>query len=417
MKKIVLITEQFPYTVDAETFLEAEVVYWGKENNINFIIMPMRLDTRLREVPKSITVDLSFAQYLEKELPKVDKTLYKILFTIRSVTSTLFFPDIFEKKTVNIQNIKELLFSLRKYYIFQRFFEHYSNKDESIVYYTYWHNEVTYALQTLKEKYPNNKVITRTHRFDLYEDTTLTNYMPLRRVFKKNIDMVFTITESANDYIAKQYGYHTDKLKTSRLGVEDYNINTLPSDIEHFYIVSCSGLRKVKQVDKIVDVIEALAKKQPQLQYKWIHIGGGELFSEIKHYADTKFNVLNNIEYDLLGSLSNQEVFEFYKNNQIDLFLNLSESEGVPVSIMEAMSCHIPIVAPNVGGISDMVVSDFNGVLLSKSPKIEEIVQALKNTLYFKDDKVRENSYIHYKEFYDANINYNRFIQEVIDEK
>ena len=61
------------------------------------------------------------------------------------------------------------------------------NLEKDLFFYTYWYDEVTYALQLLKEQY-NFKLITRTHRLDLYEERMETGYMPMRRMFIKQID-------------------------------------------------------------------------------------------------------------------------------------------------------------------------------------------------------------------------------------
>ncbi len=53
----------------------------------------------------------------------------------------------------------------------------------------------------------------------------------------------------------------------------------------------------------------------------------------------------------LRGGISNAEVFQFYRDNKVDLFVNASTSEGLPVSIMEAISFGIPSIATNVGGL------------------------------------------------------------------
>ncbi len=60
---------------------------------------------------------------------------------------------------------------------------------------------------------------------------------------------------------------------------------------------------------------------------------------------------------------------------------------------MEAMSCHIPIIAPNTGGIKDMVINNYNGVLLTYKCTIKEILQSLNNLHFFKNLEIRDNSY------------------------
>jgi glycosyltransferase involved in cell wall biosynthesis len=286
-------------------------------------------------------------------------------------------------------------------------------KNSVDIFYTYWYTEATYALQTLKDQY-NYKVVTRVHGFDLYKERTFKNYMPLRKQFTKNIDKVFTITDSAIKYLVENYGYKQEAISTQRLGVKDRNIVCYPTDEKEFHIVSCSSIINVKQVDKIVDSLVILNDKSNDIKLKWTHIGDDILFENLNTYANKKLKELN-IEYNLLGFLSNTEVYSFYKNNQIDVFINVSKSEGVPVSIMEAMSCHIPIVAPNIGGIPDMVINGYNGLLLKNNPSINEIVKSLENNSFFKNHIIRENSYKQYQKRYNAKINYNKFINQMVE--
>jgi len=48
--------------------------------------------------------------------------------------------------------------------------------------------------------------------------------------------------------------------------------------------------------------------------------------------------------------LPHNDVLNYYASNPVDVFINTSSSEGLPVSIMEAMSFGIPVIATNVGG-------------------------------------------------------------------
>ena len=68
----------------------------------------------------------------------------------------------------------------------------------------------------------------------------------------------------------------------------------------------------------------------------------------------------------------NKAVLDFYRTHHVDLFINLSVYEGLPVSIMEAMSFGIPVLATDVGGTSEIVI-DGVGELVDKNSSIEEI--------------------------------------------
>ena len=108
--------------------------------------------------------------------------------------------------------------------------------------------------------------------------------------------------------------------------------------------------------------------------------------------------------------MNNQDVYKLYQNNKIDVFINSSENEGVPVSIMEAMSCYIPIIAPNVGGISELIQDNYNGKLLSEKCTISELSTAITQISFFKSSEVRDNARKQYEDKYNASKNYNEFI-------
>ena len=68
----------------------------------------------------------------------------------------------------------------------------------------------------------------------------------------------------------------------------------------------------------------------------------------------------------------------YYKNESINLFVNTSSSEGLPVSIMEACSFGIPIIATDVGGTSEIVIENKTGMLLDVDFKPEVLSEKIK---------------------------------------
>ena len=47
----------------------------------------------------------------------------------------------------------------------------------------------------------------------------------------------------------------------------------------------------------------------------------------------------------------------------MDIYLSTSEFEGLPIAMLEAMSCEVPVVATRAGGIGEMVQHGVQGFL------------------------------------------------------
>ena len=406
IKKIVLITSRFPY-VGGEQFLETEVEYYCQNQNIEFKILPILKGKQKRELPNCIEVEDIFAN---ENWAKV-----KPLYFIKALFSKHLYREFFLYNMFHIKKLKILLSSLMLHQFYMKKLEIFlenSTALEHTVFYTYWNNEATYALQSLKEKY-GYRVVSRIHRGDIYKEERTFGYLPLKKQFT-DIDTIYTITKSANTYLMETYGFLEEPIEISRLGVNDLGIKSSPSPKNKIHLLSCSFLSEVKRVDKIIEALEILSEKEPQIEFKWSHIGDGYLHEELLTLADEKLGNKKNIKFSFLGNFKNSEVYEFYKTDNVDLFINVSESEGVPVSIMEAMSCHIPIIAPDVGGIKDMLIDGHNGKLLGHECLVSEIAKALAEVTFFKDETIRENAYQLYLEKYSASSNYSSFIESLI---
>ncbi|MEX2410080.1 MAG: glycosyltransferase family 4 protein, partial [Candidatus Paceibacterota bacterium] len=124
-----------------------------------------------------------------------------------------------------------------------------------------------------------------------------------------------------------------------------------------------------------------------------------ELSDPIKNMAEIKIigdgpkrekleNIIktNNLEdkVKLLGNLPRDQVFEELKKS--DIFTLISHYEGFPRSILEAMSVGLPIIASNVGGVSE-AVSGENGFVVNREDFIG-LKDALEKLIL--DDGMRE---------------------------
>jgi glycosyltransferase involved in cell wall biosynthesis len=402
MKRVLLITSSFPYC-PGEQFLETEVRFY--DDSLPLTVLPRSNSGSKREVEGNVVLDDS--------LLKIKNTkLTRIFLLIRCFFDIFFYDRLFREVLINPLRLRCFVYSFVKYKFYCEFFRKYFSKQvdlDNLIIYTYWHDETTYALQALKNEF-GYKLVSRIHRGDLYENETKYKYFPLKRFFKKNIDYIFTITESANYYISDQYGYDLSKVKLARLGVLDRGIVTRPAKENELKIVSCSYVGSVKRIDRIVSAIKVFSRENIGIRINWVHIGSGPEFDKIVDFANSHLSDEINVTFSFLGNLDNNKIFEFYDRNEIDVFVNVSSSEGVPVSIMEAMSCHIPVIAPDVGGVSDMIKNNESGILLSSRCEVEDLVEAFRNLKFYKQNSVREESFKIFRSRYFADNNYSSFV-------
>lgn len=105
-------------------------------------------------------------------------------------------------------------------------------------------------------------------------------------------------------------------------------------------------------------------------KYKFLVYGDGPLRDNLISLSSEMG--LSNIEYK--GFVKN--VREAYEN--IDLIISLSYSEGLPYSLIEAISMGIPIVSTDVGGVNEIVINGKNGFLVNfNDTYINEISKAI----------------------------------------
>lgn len=221
--------------------------------------------------------------------------------------------------------------------------------------------------------------IVRVHRYDLYEEQALGGYLPYRPFLFARADCILAISRDAQEYLARHHRETAGKVALSRLGSFGPVQPPLKASEEVRTIVSCSSVTEVKRVSRILDTLRALSESPPRVPVRWVHFGDGPLMPELRAAAET---VPEGLTVDLRGQVANGAITEFYQSGQVNAFVNLSESEGVPVSIMEAIAHDIPVLATDVGGTSEIVGSHLRtGELISSTASPAAAAEMLETLL------------------------------------
>lgn len=400
--RILFITSYFPYG-KREPFIENEIAYLANEFS-EVIIVPIDADdeykkdtNRLDKLPKNVLVknlDLS-------SKVGIGKLLKPLLAELNHNYS--------RNKLFNKQNLRRYLGSLKHAgsYLdpFEKFIK--ENKLSGGLVYSYWGDFWLIPLILLKKKL-NLKVVSRFHGYDVYNEVQPNNYFPFKPYILKNLDGVYPISKRGVNYLRDRYKM-CNEVKTFYLGIVPHqNKNHLNFEKKHFQVVSCAGMRPVKQIEILIEALALL-----KLEVQWNHIGDGPLRDKLEEQAST---LPENISVKFHGNITNTEVHQFYQDKAIDVFINTSKSEGIPVSIMEALSYGVPIIAPNIGGIAEIVTNTVNGFVLSEKTNPIEVKGAIEEMASLDEQvirKMRTSARKMWEDNFDASINYPQFIKHI----
>jgi glycosyltransferase involved in cell wall biosynthesis len=281
---------------------------------------------------------------------------------------------------------------------------------DRIALYTWWFDAPTLGLAQFGSE-TGAVVLTRAHGYDLYENRHSPAYIPFRHSSLRQLDAVYADSQAGAKYLAQQYPDCAHKVRCALLGVSDPGFTSRASTDGVWRIVSCSFLTPVKRIDLLIQALEQLGFDRPDVQVEWTHIGDGPERERLAELA--RRSLLGNIRFVFPGYPGKREVYDYYRDHPVDLFVNVSESEGTPVSIMEAMSLGIPILCTAVGGNID-AVGQQNGLLLAANPLPREIASGIQAMMSGERAQTRRPASRRlWQERYEAGSNYSSFAESI----
>jgi colanic acid/amylovoran biosynthesis glycosyltransferase len=184
-----------------------------------------------------------------------------------------------------------------------------------------------------------------------------------------------------------------DKIKTIHIGIKCGNYKKSKiSNISEIRIVSVGYLLPHKGLD-ISLIAASLLIKRGFTNFRWTIYGDGPLLSELLRQTK-KLNLGDNIIF--AGRIDNKQLMKEYKDMNFDLLIQNSVnrfgvSEGIPVSIMEAMAYGIPVIASDCGGTKELIDGK-SGILIPQNDPLKlssEIINITSN--YDLLNKISEN--------------------------
>lgn len=393
MKTLYIFTTNYPYNL-AEAFLEDEIHFLAKRFE-KIVILPFAKERENRRpVPDNceiVNIPLSDSRkrYIICGMfhPRTVGVLMKEFFRSKVFLSK----KRFKAWASSARYLNNCLYSKELKAVVD-------GMTKEDVCYFYWGIGQCLISIILKDKV---HLVSRFHgEWDLWEES-YGGFHSLRTEVAHSLDLAIFIAHKGEKYFKDRYPFA--KTAVCPLGSKDYGEQQAKPEDDVVRVVSCSSVIPLKRVNLIFDALNSMT----DLKIEWTHIGGGPKFEDLK--AKVEKEKCNHLSVQLVGNKSHNEVMDFYTKHHFDVFVNMSTSEGVPVSIMEAMSFGIPVVATDVGSTAEEVQPQV-GELLSANPSINEITAKMRIVL--------QSTYeprTFWKEHYNAENNYSGFANMLIN--
>jgi glycosyltransferase involved in cell wall biosynthesis len=285
---------------------------------------------------------------------------------------------------------------------------------ESGPYYSYFMNDFALVLAISVRRGYIDCFFGRGHGRDVIEGREpKTAKLPFQWFKYKYAEKVFAVSEPTRNYIQSKYPQIKEKVEVAYLGTEGrpYKEPEFPED--EFVVVSVGRIRNVKRYFLIAEMLQ-----HADLKIRWVHFGDISPQDPTTPRFKSSLEELTkktNVEVELRGTVANEEILDYYEGNAVDLLLSTSEDEGLPVSMMEAISFGIPVFATDVGGNSD-IVNEKTGVLIEKNfdPEIACVVMQQMLVDKTRDLNFRKGIRDFWEGKFEVETNYHEFLNQIL---
>jgi len=181
-------------------------------------------------------------------------------------------------------------------------------------------------------------------------------------VLKYGFAKVIAVSEDIKQNLVNKYGFNSTKVDVIHNGIDFPNLNNPRRPENSVLQVGTVGrMVSVKQYELFLDIADEVRRQVKNIRFSIL--GDGPLKEELTRKVKA-LRLENIVKFEVPRT----DPSDFYES--IDLYLNTSLHEGLPLSILEAMACEKPVVAPRVGGLPEIITHAEEGFLVEgRRPK------------------------------------------------
>ena len=186
---------------------------------------------------------------------------------------------------------------------------------------------------------------------------------------------IFNIAPSGYLYKAfSEYGYATEFIPNN-IDISEYNFSQRKN--VRLKLLYVRAISKVYNPSLALEVIEQLYKKYPEVELCMVGPDRDGTLLQLKERVQS-LGLQKHVSF--LGKLDKKDWLTLSK--EYDIFINTTNVDNTPVSIIEAMALGLPIVSTNVGGLPFLIEDTKDGLLVdpnNSAQMVEKITYIYNN--------------------------------------
>ena len=216
------------------------------------------------------------------------------------------------------------------------------------------------------ERAYNKKRITESFDdFQINKHSFLIEVQKLLRNWSINsAEIVITPSDHLKSFVSG-IGYSKKILKINN-GVNITDINRANESKADINLIIISRLVVQKNINIVIEAMKLLDNKNLKLSI----IGEGGEFSKLESTIHD-LNLQNQVQ--LLGKIDNNKISQFLLT--ADIFIQASDYEGLPHSVLEAINYGVPILSTETGGCKDLLNDGERGFIIPMPPDKKVIAE------------------------------------------
>ena len=216
------------------------------------------------------------------------------------------------------------------------------------------------------ERAYNKKRITQS--FDDFQNNKHSFLIEVQKLLRNwsinSAEIVITPSDHLNSFVSG-IGYSKKILKINN-GVNITDINRANESKADINLIIISRLVVQKNINIVIEAMKLLDNKNLKLRI----IGEGGEFSKLES-AIHDLNLQNQVQ--LLGKIDNNKISQFLLT--ADIFIQASNYEGLPHSVLEAINYEVPILSTETGGCKDLLNDGERGFIIPIPPDKKVIAE------------------------------------------